>query len=393
MARDWGDCWDSTGDVIYLNHGSFGRAPRVVLDAQHAWTAELQRNPMDFFTRRLDGLLDTAAEKMARFAGCKPGDLTFVPNATVAMNVVAANVTLDPGDEVLLNDHEYGAVSRIWRTRCQQAQARFVTARLPDPLESPQQIVDSIFEAVTDRTRVIVISHVTSPSSLVFPVQEICLRARALGIRVCVDGPHALAMQPLNLEMLGCDYYCVSCHKWLAAPIGSGWLYVRGALKNQLHPTTLSWGRSLSGRAATWKDEFHWPGTFDPAAYLATATAIEFLTSVGLDFFRESTHALARLARQRLIAELDGAPLSPDGADWYGSMVTVRLPWVRPRDTGLSVAHPLQRALWENHRIEVPIVELNGQVHVRVSCHLYTIAAHVDALISALHALRPDHQA
>ncbi|HVJ67845.1 MAG TPA: aminotransferase class V-fold PLP-dependent enzyme, partial [Caulifigura sp.] len=108
-ARDWADCWDAAGDAIYLNHGSFGRAPRAVLEAQAGWTADLQRNPMDFFTRRLDGLLDVAAEKMARFVGARPGDLVFVPNATAAMNIVAANVTLDPGDEVLLNDHEYGA--------------------------------------------------------------------------------------------------------------------------------------------------------------------------------------------------------------------------------------------------------------------------------------------
>lgn len=392
-ARDWAECWDSTGGAIYLNHGSFGRATRTVLDAQTAWTAELQQNPVDFFTRQLDGLLDSAAGKMARFVGCKPGDLVFVPNATAAMNIVAANVQLDSGDEVLLNDHEYGAVSRIWRARCQQAGASCVTARLPDPLNSHQQIIDAIFGSVTQRTRLIVISHVTSPTALIFPVQEICHRARAAGIRVCVDGPHALAMRPLNLETLGCDYYCVSCHKWLAAPMGSGGLYVRGGLKNHLHPTLLSWGRSLSGRPATWKDEFHWPGTFDPAPYLATSAAIDFLAMVGLDSFRSTTHSLAREARRRLIDELDAEPLSPDGADWYGSMVTVRLPWARPRESGQSVAHPLQRELWGRFKIEVPIVELNGRVHIRVSCHLYSTAEQIDSLVNGLRQLRAAHQA
>jgi isopenicillin-N epimerase len=387
-AQDWAACWESTGDAIYLNHGSFGRAPRTVLDAQAHWTAELQRNPMDFFTRRLDGLLDTAAEKMARFVGCKAGDLVFVPNATVAMNVVAANVPLEPGDEVLLNDHEYGAVSRIWRTRCQQAGASVVTARLPDPLKSHHDIVEALFAAVTERTRLIVISQVTSPTALVFPAQEICARAHAAGIRVCIDGPHALAMRPLNLEMLGCDFYCVSCHKWLAAPIGSGWLYVRGGLKNHLHPTTLSWGRSLCGRPSTWKDEFHWPGTYDPAAYLATGAAIEFLSMVGLDTFRSTTHTLARHARERLVNELGAQPISPDGPDWYGSMVTVRLPWAKSRETGAVFAHPLQQQLWEQFRIEIPILQLNGHVHVRVSCHLYTSEDHIDRLVSGLKTLR-----
>ena len=387
-ARDWAECWDSSGDAVYLNHGSFGRAPRAVLEAQAGWTADLQRNPMDFFTRRLDGLFDVAAERMARFVGAKPGDLVFVPNATAGMNIVAANVTLDPGDEVLLNDHEYGAVARIWRNKCQQSRASIVTARLPEPLESPQQIVDAIFGAVTERTRLIVISHVTSPTALVFPVNEICFRARALGIRVAIDGPHALAMQAMNLEQMGCDYYCVSCHKWLAAPIGSGWLYVRGGLKNQLHPTLLSWGRSLSGRPGTWKDEFHWPGTFDPAAYLATTAAIEFLSEVGLPEFRAATHDLARHARERIIGELDGEPLSPDGIEWYGSMVTVRLPWAKLRDGGMVFAHPLQRELWEQFRIEVPILELGGRVHVRVSCHLYNTAEQVGLLVEGLRRLR-----
>ncbi len=380
-APEWAPHWDSTGDTIYLNHGSFGRAPRAVLDSQFHWTRELQQNPMDFFTRRLDGLLDGAAERMARFVGCKPGDLAFVPNATAGMNIVAANTTLEPGDEVLVNDHEYGAVTRIWRRRCQEQRASLVTARIPEPLSSPAQIIEAIFSAVTGRTRMLVVSHVTSPTALVFPVRDICARAHAAGIRVCIDGPHALAMQPLNLETLGCDYYCVSCHKWLAAPIGSGWLYVRGALKNQLHPTLLSWGRSLSGRLSTWKDEFHWPGTFDPAAYLATSTAIDFLSSVGLEEFRRRTHSLAAIARQRLIAELDAQPVSPEGIEWYGSMVTLRLPWARLRDSSQNTAHPLQRQLWERFRIEVPFVELNGHVHIRVSCHLYNTADEIERLV------------
>jgi isopenicillin-N epimerase len=392
-ATDWANSWAPTGDAIYLNHGSFGRAPRVVLEAQARWTAKLQQNPVDFFTRRLDGLMDEAAEKMAKFVGSKPGDLSFVPNATVAMNIVAANVQLESGDEVVLNDHEYGAVARIWRGRCQQTGATLVTARIPQPIASKDQIVDAIFAAVTAKTRLIVVSHVTSPTAIVFPVEEICTRARAAGIRICVDGPHALAMRPLNLEMLGCDYYCVSCHKWLAAPIGSGWLYVRGGLKNHLHPTTVSWGRSLSGRPFSWKDEFHWPGTFDPAAHLSTSTAIEFLTGVGLDHFRSSTHALAAEARNRLISEVDAEPLTPDDIEWYGSMVTMRLPWLAVRDAGVPINHPFQAALWEKFKIEAPVMQLNGQSHIRVSCHLYTKPEHLDALISAIRQLRPAHSA
>jgi isopenicillin-N epimerase len=385
---DWASEWDRTEGIVYLNHGSFGRAPRTVLQAQARWIGELQRDPVDFYTRRLDSLLDSAAARMASFVGCRPGDLVFVPNATVAMNIVAGNFPLEAGDEVLLNQHEYGAVQRIWRERTALAGARVVVARVPEPLTSPDEIVDALFSSITSRTRLIVVSHVTSPTALVFPVEAICARAKALGIAVCIDGPHALAMRPLNLETLGCDYYCVSCHKWLAAPIGSGWLYVRGGLKNSLRPSIVSWGRSLSGRPSTWKDEFHWPGTFDPSAWLATSSAIEFLERVGLTAFRSWTHELAQFARQRLIEKADGEPLSPDSADWYGSMVTVRLPWARPKEGAPVMAHPIQKALWDADRIEVPFFELGSHVHLRVSCHLYTRRDDIENLASALVRIR-----
>jgi len=387
-SEDWSSYWSLAPGATYLNHGSFGPAPRPVIEAHHRWFKDLQQNPMEFFVRRLDFLLDEAAERLARFIGCRGKDLIFVPNSTVAMNIVAESVELQPGDEVLLNDHEYGAVMRIWRRKCEAAGAETIISRLPQPMDSPDGIVEALFARVTDRTRLIVISHVTSPTATVLPVEEICRLARARGVPVCVDGPHALAMRPLSLSELGCEFYCASCHKWLSAPFGSGFLYVRGERKSQLNPPILSWGRSLSGRPAHWKDEFHWFGTYQPAAFLSIPAAIEFLERVGLERFREGTHALVRSARERLIEELDGEPLTADDIAWCGSMTTVRLPWVIQRSTHPGIPHPLQRSLAEEFRIEAPIVEWNDAVHIRVSCHLYNTPEHVDRLIDALMALR-----
>jgi isopenicillin-N epimerase len=379
--------------VTYLNHGSFGPPPKPVVESQGRWTTELMRNPMNFFVRRLDALLDEAAARVAKFVGCQPGDLIFVPNATVAMNIAAFNTPLAAGDEVLVNDHEYGAVIRIWRRRCDETGAKLVTAVLPAPLTSQSQIADSICSRITPKTRMIVVSHITSPTATIFPVEEICRRAKEAGVPVCIDGPHAIAMLPLKIGSLGCDFYCASGHKWLSGPFGSGFLYVRGARKQGLQPPILSWGRSLCGRPNTWKDEFHWFGTYQPANYLALPDAVEFIEQYGCERFRDEAHQLAAYARHRLVDELGGEPLTPEGREWYGSMTTIRLPWVASRAAGPGATNPLQAALWERFQIEIPIVEWQGRVHIRVSCHLYTSREQIDFLIDSLKALRREFSA
>ncbi|MGH7199606.1 MAG: aminotransferase class V-fold PLP-dependent enzyme, partial [Planctomycetaceae bacterium] len=327
--------WPVPEDVAYLNHGSFGPSPRVVQAARDEWSRRLERQPMDFFVRQMEPHLDAAAETLGRFAGCRGEDLIFVENATAGMNLVAASLPLAAGDEVLLTNHEYGAVLRIWRTVCERAGANVVVRDLsrgvpprtgPARPGSADEIADGLLEAVTERTRLIVVSHVTSPTAIVLPVELICQRAKERGVPVCIDGPHALAMRPVNVERLGCDFYAASCHKWLCGPFGSGFLYVSKRWQAHMRPTTISWGGSVSGRPASWKDEFTWPGTRDPAAYLALTAAIEFLEDYGLDRFRDQTHRLARYARAR-ITELTGLePLVPDSLDWYGSMIALPLP-------------------------------------------------------------------
>jgi isopenicillin-N epimerase len=293
--------------------------------------------------------------------------------------VVAASTTLEPGDEVLINDHEYGAVLRIWQRKCRRCGARLVVQPLPVPVASADEVVETLLAGVTRRTRLLVISHVTSPTAIVLPVEAICRRARELGVRVCIDGPHALAMLPVDISRLDCDYYTASCHKWLCAPFGSGLLVANPRVQSTLEPAVVSWGRFPPGRLPSWRDEFTWTGTRDPSAFLAVPAAVEFLESVGWEAFRGRTHFLARLARQK-ISQLTGLkPLVPDSPQWYGSMIALPLPDGEP--------DPLQKALWEQYNIEVPIVEWHRQRLVRVSCHLYTRRQDVDRLVEALSQL------
>jgi isopenicillin-N epimerase len=381
---NWRIHWDLPADVTYLNHGSFGPSPRVVQQAREEWSRRLESEPMDFFVRRMEGHLDEAAARLGAFVGADPDDLIFVENATSGMNLVAANIELREGDEVLCTNHEYGAVLRIWRRVCEQAGASVVVRALPYPITSELELVDVFFGSVTERTRLIVVSHITSPTALILPAEVICRRAKELGIPVCIDGPHALAMLPVNIRRLGCDYYTASCHKWLSAPFGSGFLYVARRHQQGFGPLTVSWGGSVSGRPASWKDEFTWSGTRDPAASLAIPAAIDFLESCGVDEFRRRTNDLARYAREQITSLTGLVPFQPDDPAWYGSMITLPIPSKGVEPPKHPQRDPLQDVLWEQHRIEVPIVHWHGRRYIRVSCHLYNTREEIDRLVLAL---------
>jgi isopenicillin-N epimerase len=379
--RRWHDQWQLPEGVSYLNHGSFGPSPSCVQRERQRWLAELEAQPMAFFVRRLEEELDRAAESVGRLVGCRRDDLIFVPNATHGMNIVAANLALRPGDEVLLTNHEYGAVRRLWGRRCSEAGAKTTLATLPCDWGDDAELVDALFERVTERTRAIVVSHVSSQTAVVFPVAEICRRASQAGILTAIDGPHAVAMVPVDAAAIGCDFYAASCHKWLSGPFGSGFLYVRREHQAGLKPVITSWGKSLSGRQPRWQDEFHWPGTFDPTPYLTLPAAIEFLEVLGLESFRDQTRRLADYARTQL--STIGAEPVTSPTHCAPPMVSMHLPHVPRSDAWPGKPHPLQVELAEQG-IEVPIFEWQERLHLRVSCHLYNSPADIDRLASAL---------
>jgi isopenicillin-N epimerase len=376
--------WLIPEDVAYLNHGSFGPTPKAVLEVREEWSRRLAAQPMDFFLRQLEPALDVAAAVLAKFIDVEPSHLAFVDNATAAMNVVAATVALAPGDEVLLNDHEYGAVQRIWRTVAAKSGAKVVSAQIPVPIASESDIVEPLVAAVTPRTKLIVVSHVTSPTAIVFPVHEICRRAKERGITVCIDGPHAVAMRDLSLKTLDCDFYCASLHKWLSAPFGSGFLYIAPKWQGRLNTPVTSWGKSLGGRPARWQDALNWLGTRDPAACLAVPEAIRFLEAYGLAQFQDTTHDLCREARRSLESVTGCRALVPDSPEWYGSMITVPLPLGGPRRARPNAIDPLQQTLRDQYRIEVPVFDWRDRRYLRVSCHLYNTRADVQRLADAL---------
>lgn len=382
--------WILRDDTTYLNHGSFGPPPAAVRELRDRWQRKLDSQPMDFFVREFEPAWLAARDTLASFVGAAAGNLIFAENATVAMNIVADSFPLAAGDEVLLTDHEYGAVRRIWQRACERAGGSVKTAELPLPLNSMQGVVDSIFAAVSERTRLIVVSHITSPTAAILPVAEICREAQRRGIAVAIDGPHAIAQLPVAIDSLGCDFYTASCHKWLSGPIGSGFLYVAPRQQRHVLPPVLSWGRIPPTKITSWSDEFVWVGTRNPAAYLSVPAAIGFLESVGLAEFRARTHWLAQRARRRLLELTDLPPLVPDDATWYAGMAHVPLPPPKSGRVGgesCPISNPLQDTIWRRLAIEVPIVEFRGVRYIRVSCHLYNDSEQIDRLAGGLKTL------
>ena len=377
LSDRWRDSWRLERSVTYLNHGSFGPPPNAVRQQRERWQRSLDEQPMEFFVRRMEKAWFVARRTLAEFICTESENLALVENATVGMNIVAGSVKLAPGDEVVLTNHEYGAVHRIWERACREAgTSPPVVARLPEPMESHQQLVDMLFASVTSRTRLIVVSHITSPTALIMPIEQICRQARHQGVPVCVDGPHAAGQLDLNLGELACDYYTASCHKWLCAPFGSGFLYVTPNRQGTIRPPQLSWGRLMPDSPTCWSDEFLWSGTRDPSALLSIPSAVQFFQEVGWSEMRQYAHNLARYAQARLMEMVGKRPLATDFDTWHGFMAHVPLP---PGN-----ALQLQTRLWETAKIEVPIVSWNDRRWIRVSCHLYNTTDDVDYLLNHL---------
>jgi isopenicillin-N epimerase len=356
-------------EVAFLNHGSFGACPRPVFERYQAWQRELEREPIDFFGRRAPDLLTAARGALADYLGCAATDFAFVQNAAAGVNLAARALDLGPGDEVLATDLEYGACDLAWDWVCRRTGARYVRATIPLPLDDPRTLVETLFAAASERTRVLYVSHVTSETGLVLPLEEILTRARELGLVTIVDGAHAPAQVPVDLARLGADFYSGNCHKWLCAPKGAGFLHVRPEHQERVDGAVVSWGYRPG---STFVDRIERQGTRDPAAWLAVPDAIRFQAERRWDEVRDRCRRLAREAHRKLCGLLETEPLAPEAM--VAQMATVRLP--RP-------APELADRLFTRHRIEVPVTGPESDL-LRVSVAAYTTRDELDRLLAAL---------
>jgi isopenicillin-N epimerase len=379
--------WALDPEVTYLNHGTVGAVPRRVLAVQQQIRDEVERQPSQFLLREVSGLVGlprrdptlmrTAAEAVAAFVGARGSDLVFVDNATTGVNAVLRSFALEPGDELLLTDHNYGATARIAAFVARERRAVVRTVTVPYPRFDPARLVDVIVSAIGPRTRVAVIDHITSETALIFPVAEIARRCRERGVRVLIDGAHAPGVLPLDLPSLGVDWYVANLHKWAHAPRSSGFLWSDPQHHEWLHPAVISWGLDQGFTA-----EFDWVGTRDPSPWLAAPEGLRFLEELDFRRVREYTHDLAWRGANALCDRWGTTlELKPEHV---GAMVTLPMP-DRLGSTPTEAA-TLRDALLFEDRIEVAVHAAHGRLWTRVSAQVYNSMSDVERLGDAVLA-------
>ena len=384
--------WDFDPAITYLTHGTYGACPRPVVEAQRVLMAELEANPIEFLTRGLEERWDSARRSIAAFLNADPEGLVAVPNATTGVATVLASLKLRPGDELLTNDHEYNATLNALAMTAERAKARVVQVAVPLPIQHPEQVVEAILAGVTPRTRLALVSHVTSPSGLVFPIETIVRELDRLGVVTLVDAAHAPGMLPVDLRALGAAYWTGNGHKWLCGPKAAGMLVVREDRRSGVVPLVTSHGRNdpRTDRPPLWR-EFDWQGTLNPTAFLSIPVAIEVIEQLagGWPAHMDANRSLAIEARGILNERLGLAPIAPESM--LGAMASIRLPVMLDEEAANAVA----RSLAEEDRIEVPLVAFPvpaarqpragaRQTLLRVSAQRYNERADYEQLAGAL---------
>lgn len=387
---DGSDFWLLDPSIIFLNHGSFGSCPRPVVDFQQEMRLRMERQPIQFFVRDLESLLDEAREALAQFVGAHEGNLVFVPNATAGVNTVLRSLHFAEGDQVIVTDQEYNACRNALDVMADRRGVEVSVVKIPFPLRSEDQAVDPILGAITARTRLLLIDHISSQTGLVLPLERIVRALGERGIDTLVDGAHAPGMIPLNIEQLSAAYYTGNCHKWICAPKGAGFLCIRPDRQKLIRPLSISHGaNSLRTDRARHLIEFGWTGTWDPSAYLSVPEAIRQMGRVlpgGWPELMQRNHALALAAREILCEALRIEKPCPDAM--IGALAAMRLPDGQSTEPPKSPLYldPLQEELLEKYRIEVPVIPWPRPPHrvLRISAQVYNKREHYEALARAL---------
>ncbi|WEK06642.1 MAG: aminotransferase class V-fold PLP-dependent enzyme [Candidatus Devosia phytovorans] len=374
-------------DVVFLNHGSFGACPSPVFDAYQGFQRELESEPVEFLGRRLTEMMAAPRVALAAELGTAQDNIAAVINATSGLNIVARSLPLKPGDQILTTDHEYSALEKTWAFVCRQTGAEVVVVKVPMPLTSEAAFTEALVNGMTDRTKVLFLSHITSPTALLFPIAPAIAEARRRGIWSVIDGAHTPGHIPLALDELGADFYSGNCHKWLMTPKGSAFLYARPEMQGMIDPLVISHGWTAESKQPDAKgafgnspfiDEIEVQGTRDPSAWLAVPEALRFRRDNDWTSVISHCTQLAQDTARRL-GELTGlAPLSSPGF-CAPQMVAMPIP-----ECDTAEIHKL---LFDRYRIEIPVFKWQDHCIARVSVQGYNSRPQMDRLIEALSEL------
>ena len=365
-------------DITFLNHGSYGACSKPVFKEYQDWQQKLENQPIQFMTNQVYSALEKSRESMSQFVGCDGEELVFFQNPTTAVTNVIYNLDLKPGDEVLMSNHEYGALVRAWKMWGKKTGVNIIQQDILTPVTTEENFIEDFWKGVTPQTKVVFLSHITSSTALIFPIEKIIKLAKEQNILTIIDGAHVPAQIPLNIHELGCDFYTGACHKWLCAPKGSSFLFVKKEHQDWVKPVVVSWGKDGDDPTPSeFIQNFQWQGTRDMSAFLTIPTAINFYNKE-IRPYQAACKKIIQDTYSEFSSVLNTEPISA-GKEWLAQLVAHPLP--------KNIPSNLKKRLWEEYQIEIPVFEWNGQAYVRVSIQVYNTQKDVDLLMSALRSL------
>lgn len=364
-------------NITFLNHGSFGACPKLVFEEFQRFQLELETEPVDFIQKKLPVYLKEAKKPLAKFIGCEAEDFFFTPNPTFAINTVMRSLKLQPGDEILTTNHEYGAMDRTWNFYCKKSGAKYIRQEISLPVVSKEQMIEEFWKGYTKNTKVVFLNQMSSSTALIFPVKEICDKAQELGLITIVDGAHVPGHIDLNIQELNPDFYTGTLHKWMLAPKGSSFLYVKKEFQTEIDPLVVSWGyESLAPSDSQFLDYHEYQGTNDHSAFLCTPKVISFLEE---NNWKEKSKACKKLVLenyQRFCDLANTKPICPITEEFLGQMASI------PVRTKNPVA--LKELLYTKYKIQIPVMPLNGATYIRYSINVYNSVEDLDVLYQAI---------
>lgn len=367
-------------NITFLNHGSFGACPKPIFDEFQRFQLELENDPVHFIQKKLPVYLKEAKKPLAKFIGCEMEDFFFTPNPTFAINTVMRSLNLQKDDEILTTNHEYGAMDRTWNFFCKKTGAKYIRQEISLPIVSKEQIIEEFWKGYTSKTKVVFLNHISSSTALIFPVKEICDKAQELGLITIVDGAHVPGHIDLNITELNPDFYTGTLHKWMLAPKGSSFLYVKAAFQNDIDPLVVSWGyESLFPSESQFLDYQEYQGTQDVSQYLCTPKVIEFLETNNWEQISDDCKKIVRDNYQRFCDLVNTKPICPITDVFLGQMASIPIKTSKPME--------LKELLYTKYNIQIPVMPLNGSVYIRYSINAYNSQEDLEVLYQAIAAI------
>lgn len=372
-------------EITFLNFGSFGACPKPIFEEYQRFQMELERDPVQFITVKGYDYIRESREALANYIGCEADDVVYTPNPTFAINIVAKNLRLQPGDEVLSTDLEYGALDRTWAFYCAEKGAKYVRQHISLPLVSKEQFLEDFWKGYSEKTKAVFISQITSTTGLIFPVKEICAEAKKRGLLTIVDGAHVPGHIPLNLKELEADIYTGACHKWMMTPKGSSFLVVKKEFQAWMNPLVVSWGYDAAYPSSSQFLDYHqFNGTRDFSAYLTIPKAIEFMEEHNWWSVAEACRKLTQSNYQRFCDLMEAAPLAPITDEFFAQLASISI------KTNDPIA--LKNCLFQEHQIEIPVMPHGDAVYLRYSINAFNDQSDLDKLYDVLVKLKKENK-